>query len=77
MNEGGKSNVSFGNKQIQQYIKPQHNKIYFSLSRVHIIYILCSLHSYSWERPQILTIKDFLFRDMWVFLVSEEPSFTH
>ena len=40
MNEGVKSNVSFGNKQIQQYIKPQHNKIYFSLSRVHII--LCS-----------------------------------
>ena len=40
MNEGVKSNVSFGNKQIQQYIKPQHNKIYFSLAQVHIL--LCS-----------------------------------
>ena len=77
MNEGVKSNVSFCNEQNQQYIKPQHNKIYFSLKHIHIIYVLFSLHSYYWERLQILTIKDFLFRDMWVFLVSEEPSFMH
>lgn len=41
MNEGVKSNVSFGNKQIQQYIKPEHNKIYFSLS-LSCSYNLCS-----------------------------------
>lgn len=68
--------MSAGNKQIQQYIKPQHNKIYFSLSPVHIIYILCSLHIFLGKAANP-DHQRFFFRDMYVsWLVKSPPSRT-
>ena len=52
MNEGVKSNVSFGNKQIQQYIKPQHNKIYFSCYTLNPIVGSGESSPFSYSRVQ-------------------------